>query len=64
VLRRPDLGIPAPKINERIAVKGSVFGDASEQRSEVLLGEPFDPVRSRSHGAIVGMICNLGPGMQ
>ena len=37
VLRRPDLRIPAPKIDERLPVERSVLGNAREQRGEVLL---------------------------
>jgi hypothetical protein len=64
MLRRPDLGVPAPKVDKRLPVESSVLGHLGEQRGEVLLREPLDAVRGRSHGAIVGMICNLDPGMQ
>jgi hypothetical protein len=53
VLRRPDLRIPASKINERLTVERGVLGNASEKRREVLLREPVNPVRSCSHWSIV-----------
>ena len=42
VLRRPDLGIPAPEVDERLALERRVPRDLREQRSEVLLREPFE----------------------
>ena len=53
VLRRPDLRIPAPEIDERLPVERSVLGNPSEQRSEVLLRKPFEPVRAFPHRPIV-----------
>ncbi len=53
VLRRPNLRIPAPKVDDRLPPECRVPGNLSEQRSEVLLGQPFDAVWGRAHGAIV-----------
>jgi hypothetical protein len=53
VLRRADLGIPAPEIDERLPLEPRVLGDTSEQRREVLLRKPFEPVRTGPHRAIV-----------
>ena len=53
VLRRPDLGIPAPEVDERLPVERSVLGDLRQERGEVLLREPFEPVGRRPHRPIV-----------
>jgi hypothetical protein len=53
MLRRPNLRIPAPKINERLSVESSVLSDPGEQRREVLLRETLEPVRALPHGPIV-----------
>lgn len=53
MLRRPNLGIPAPEIDERLAVERSGRGNASKQRGEVLLRKPFDPIRRWPHWAMV-----------
>ena len=45
MLRRPNLGIPAPEVDERLPLERSVQGNLRQQRREVLLGETFDPVR-------------------
>lgn len=44
VRRRPDLRIPAPEVDERLPLERSVLGNASEQRREVLLRKPLEPV--------------------
>jgi hypothetical protein len=49
VLRRPDLGIPAPEIDEWLPVERSVLGNLGKQRGEVLLRKTLDPVRAGSH---------------
>jgi hypothetical protein len=64
MLRGPNLRIPTSKINQRLPIEGSSRRNPSKQRGEVLLRKPLDAVRGRSHGAIVGMICNLDAGMQ
>ena len=53
VLRRPHLRIPASKINERLTVERGVLGNAREQRREVLLRKPFEPMRALPHRPIV-----------
>ena len=53
VLRRPNLGIPAPKIDERLPVERRGRGNASQQRGEVLLRKTLDPIRRWSHRTIV-----------
>ncbi len=53
VLRRPDLGIPAPEVDERLPVERSVLGDLRQERGEVLLREPIEPVGRRPHRPIV-----------
>jgi hypothetical protein len=58
VLRWPDLGVPAPEIDERSPLEGSVPGNLRQQRCEVLLRKPLDPVRRRSHRPI--LCCELG----
>jgi hypothetical protein len=51
VLRRPDLGIPAAEIDDRLALGRRRSGDASEQHAEVLLGQALEPVRPWPHGS-------------
>ncbi len=53
VLRRPDLGVPAPEVDERLPVERGVLGDLRQERGEVLLREPVEPVGRRPHGPIV-----------
>jgi hypothetical protein len=53
VLRRPDLGIPAPEVDERLPVERSVLGDLRQERGEVLLREPIEPLGTRAHRPIV-----------
>jgi hypothetical protein len=53
VLRRPHLRIPAPKIDERLPLERRMLGNAREQRREVLLRKPFEPVRALPHRPIV-----------
>ena len=53
VLRRPDLRVPAPEVDERLPLERRVPGNLSQQRREVLLRKPFDAVRRGSHRAIV-----------
>jgi hypothetical protein len=53
VLGRPNLRVPAPKIDERLPVERSVLGNASEQRREVLLRKPFEPMGALPHRPIV-----------
>jgi len=50
VRRGPELGVPAPQVDERRAVLGRGGGDASEKRDEVLLGKPLEAGRLASHG--------------
>ena len=51
--RRPDLGVAATEVDERLALLRGCHRDTSEQRREVLLGQPLDPLRSRPHRPIV-----------
>ena len=51
VRRRAGLRVPAPEIDERLAVRGCGRGDAREQRPEVLLGQPLDSRRPDPHRA-------------
>jgi hypothetical protein len=53
VLRRPDLRVPPPEIDERLPFERRVLRNARQQRREVLLREPFQPVRRRAHPPIV-----------
>ena len=53
VLWRPNLRVPAPEIDERLALERSVLGHAREQRGEVLLRESLEPVGTGPHWAIV-----------
>ena len=50
VLRRPDLGVPAPEVDERLSLERRVPRDLGEQRREVLLREALDSIRRRTHG--------------
>jgi hypothetical protein len=47
MLWRPDLGIPAPEVDERLPLERGVPGYLCEKRSEVLLWKPIQPGRSR-----------------
>jgi hypothetical protein len=47
--RRPDLGIPSPQVDERLAAAYRSFGHPREQRCEVLLRKPLEPVGPWTH---------------
>jgi hypothetical protein len=47
--RRPDLGIPAPQIYERLAFARRSLLHPSEQRREVLLREPLETIGPWTH---------------
>ena len=49
VLRRPDLRVPASKIDERLPLERRVLGDARQQLREVLLREPLERVGAGPH---------------
>jgi len=49
VLRRACLGVPATEVDERLPVERRRSRDAREQRPEVLLRKPLEPLRSRPH---------------
>jgi hypothetical protein len=49
VRRRPDLGVPAAEVDERLATLRSSRSDPGEQCSEVLLRQPSDPLRDLAH---------------
>jgi hypothetical protein len=53
VLRRPDLGIPAPEVDEGLSAECSVLRDLRQERREVLLRKPVEPVGRRAHRPIV-----------
>src|SRR5581483_9043328 len=47
VQRRPDLGVAAAEVDDVAAGRG----DAAEERGEVLLRQPLEPVRALTHRA-------------
>ncbi len=49
--RRPDVRVPAPEIDDGLAVLRLSGGDASEQPSEVLLGQAVEPFGAGAHRA-------------
>jgi hypothetical protein len=53
MLRRPNLRVPAPEVDEGLPVERSVLGDLRQERGEVLLREPIEPIGWRPHGPIV-----------
>src|SRR5439155_1975761 len=60
LLRRPDLRIPTPEVDERLSSIGCRGGDPGQQSGEVLLGQPPDPVRGLAHRR---MLWNASGGM-
>jgi hypothetical protein len=53
VLRRPYLRVPTAEIDERLPVERSVPRDLREERSEVLLRKPVEPVGPGPHQPIL-----------
>ena len=49
VRRRPELGVPAPQVDERRSFLGRGGGDAPEERDEVLLRQPFQAFWPPTH---------------
>ena len=47
VLRRPDVGVPAPEVDDLVPLLRRRGRDAGEQPGEVLLGKPLDAVGPR-----------------
>src|SRR5207244_3060499 len=70
VLRRADLRVPAPEVDERLSLGGRRHGDAGQERHEVLLRQPLNPFRRLAHRMMLcrtfvaaPMVADPGPGL-
>jgi hypothetical protein len=53
VLRRPELRVPAPEIDQMLPLERGVPGNLRQERREVLLRQPFDSLGRLPHRAIL-----------
>jgi hypothetical protein len=53
ILRRPNLGIPAPEVDERLSLERGRLRNPRQQRGEVLLRKPAEAVWPPAHRAIL-----------